>query len=284
MWNALILPALRGCGQMLFQPSARTGSVFLVLILSQSTASFLACLAGILGATLCSLKLEHPRPSHAEGEGGFNGGLLGLALSVFCEYSGALILVAFAGGAATCVVRAALLKLLPVPPFTMPFVLVAWPAVFMCGGLPGPDIPGMQTMQDGQGHALLTNASQVLFMANPLVGAFMYLAVWLHSRAAAVRIGAASLMAWLTLLLFSMPAGMGEAGLLGYNAMILAAALHHRGTRPLLFATGVVTSVWATYLFFEAGVMPLSLPFVLSAWLIIAAEAVADGRFRQGGG
>ena len=86
---------LRGCGQMLFQPSALTGGAFLLLILSQSTASFVMCVAGALGSTLCAYALEHPDEEYFQGLGGFNGGLLGLALSVFYEFSGLLLTLAF---------------------------------------------------------------------------------------------------------------------------------------------------------------------------------------------
>ena len=112
----------------------------------------------------------------------------------------------------------------------------------------------------------------------------MCVALWLHSLTAALWIGGASVLAWLTALLFSLPAGLAGAGLLGYNALILAAALQHRRTRPSLFAGGVVASVWLSYLFFQVGVTPLSAPFVLSAWLVIGLEAVLARRSTRGSG
>lgn len=263
---------------MLFQPSARTGGVFMVLILWQSTYSFFMCLAGVLGATLCAYAMEHPGKRYFEGEGGFNGGLLGLALSVFYEYSSVLLLIGFAGGAATGLIRVALLRLLPVPPFTAPFIIAAWAAFLVCGDLLGLGALDYASSQAWQGYALATNASQVLFLLDPWVGALVFLAVWLHSRSATAWVCGASLVAWLTTALFSLPADLTAAGLLGYNGLILAAALHHRKTRFALFAAGVVVSVWLSYLFFQTGLTPLSAPFVLSAWLVIAVEAVLARR------
>lgn len=282
--SSFLVPLLRGCGQMLFQPSARTGVMFLVLILSQSTSSFLACLAGVLGATLCAAVLERPGTPYAEGEGGFNGGLLGLALSVFYEYDALLLLVGLAGGAATGLVRVALLRVLPVPPFTAPFVIVAWPAFFVCGHMLGLGAIEAQAVQAWHGYALVNNASQVLFLLDPRVGALVLAAVALHSRSAALRVAGASLAAWLTVLLFNLPADLAAAGLLGYNGLILAAALHHRSVRAPLFVLGVVVSVWLSYLCFRAGVTPLSAPFVLSAWLVIAAQAALARRSLPGRG
>lgn len=278
MLSAFVLPFLRGCGQMLFQPSARTGSVFLALILSQSTASFLLCLAGVLGASLCAYVLEGPGAAYTEGEGGFNGGLLGLALSVFYEYSGVLLLVGLAGGAATGLIRAALLRLLPVPPFTAPFIVVAWPAFMVCGELLGLGALAGPPSQAGDGYSLATNASQVLFLGQSWVGALVLVAVWLHSRSAAAWLVGASLIVWLTTVMFDLPEDLSASGLLGYNGLILAAALQHRKTRLSLFAGGVLVSVGLSYLFFQTGVTPLSAPFVLSAWLVITMEAVVDRR------
>lgn len=278
MLTTFLLPLLRGCGQMLFQPSARTGSVFLALILWQSAASFAVCLAGVLGATLVARRLEYPGAAYQEGEGGFNGGLLGLALAAFYEFGGWLLLVGLAGGAATGLIRVAFLRLLPVPPFTAPFVVAAWPAFYLCGqvlGLPPlePPIP-----QAWHGYALLTSASQVLFLSVPLVGAWVFIAVWWHSRAAVLWIGGASLIAWLAVLVLDLAGDTAAAGLLGYNALILAAALQHRGTRFVLFAGGVVLTVWLSHLSLEAGITPLSAPFVMAAWLVIALEALLARR------
>lgn len=268
-----VLPLLRGCGQMLFQPSARTGGIFLLLIASQSLASFAMCLVGVVGATLSAYRLEHPDKAYVEGLGGFNGGLLGLALSVFYDFSGVLLVIGFAGGMITGLVRVALVRSLPIPPFTTPFVLVTW-LVFICGdsmALVTVDPPAVDAWPI---YAVATNASQVLFLLHPWGGILVFIAVLVHSRTAALWVGGASLIAWVTVLLFNLPADPAAAGLLGYNALILAAALQHRKTPVLLAVAGVVVSVWLTHLFFLAGVTPLSAPFVLSAWLVIAAETL----------
>lgn len=273
----LVLPLLRGCGQMLFQPSVLTGGAFLLLILSQSVSAAGMCLAGVLGSTLCAFRLEHPCRSYYEGLGGFNGGLLGLALSVFYEPSGLLLLTAVAGGVLTGVVRVLLVRALPVPPFTAPFIIVAWLA-FGVLELAALDTVVPPVLDGWRIYAPATNASQVLFLFHPWVGVLVIAAVWLHSRRAALWVGGASVVGWLTTLLFNMPAELAAAGLLGYNGLILAAALKHRDTHILLVMAGVVLSVWLSRLFFEAGITPLSAPFVLSAWVVIAAEAAWAAR------
>lgn len=280
-WPALretaVLPSLRGAGQMLFQSSALTGGAFLLLIASQSGASFAACLCGLAGSTLSAYYLEHPDKAYGEGEGGFNGGLLGLSLAVFYQFGLVLLLIAFLGGALTGLIRVGLLRLLPVPPFTAPFVLVAWPA-FLCANLLGPAPLELPVIDPWPVYAVATNASQVLFLLHPWVGMLVFVAVLLHSRIAALWIAAASLVAWLIAVAFDLPADLIAPGLLGYNALILAAALQHRDTPWYLFLAGILCSVWLSYGFFRTGIAPLSAPFVISAWLVIALETLISKR------
>lgn len=277
------LPLLRGCGQMLFQPSALTGGVFLLLIFSRSPAGLAMCLAGVAGSMLCAYVLEHPNRAYFEGLGGFNGGLLGLALAFFYEFGIAALLIAFTGGVLTGLVRVALVRALPVPPFTAPFIAVAW-LVFLCADLLALAPVDSQWVDSWRVYALTTSASQVLFLLHPWVGALVFVAVLMHSRIAALWVATASLTAWLTTIVFGLSAELTAAGLLGYNGLILAAALQHRATPVPLAIAGVVISVWLSYLFFAVDITPLSAPFVLSAWLVIAAETVlARGSLKSGG-
>jgi len=269
--DAGVLPFLRGCGQMLFQPSVRTGCVFVALILWQSPAALAACLAGALGSTLCARALEYPGKAYFDGEGGFNGGLLGLAFALFYQPGGVVLAVVFAGGVLTGVVRVALRRLLPVPPFTAPFILVAGLG-FAASGILGLVPAQPLSIQGPTIYAPLNNASQVLFLLDPRVGALVFVAVLLHSRTSAAWVGAASAIAWLSAELFRLPPGPCAAGLLGYNALVLAAALEHRSTNIPLAAGGIVLSVVLTDLLLEAGITPLSIPFVVSAWLVIGVQ------------
>lgn len=223
--RSVFLPALRGAGQILFQPSALTGAGFLLLVLAQSPYALALCVAGLTGATLCAAVLEPTGEAFTDGVGGFNGALLGLALSAFFAPSALLLAVCFTGGLLTGVVRVALLRLLPVPPFTMPYILVTWLAEYGCRHqLAMPPLPAVATT-GASVQALATNASQVLFSAAPWIAPLVVLAVLLCSRAAALWVAASSLIAWLTTLALSPPAGLTADGLLGYNALILASAL-----------------------------------------------------------
>jgi urea transporter len=65
-----------------------------------------------------------------------------------------------------------------------------------------------------------------------------------------------------------------ESGLLGYNAMILASALELRRTPWPLAIVGVAGTVVLTSAALAFGAIPLSAPFVLTAWIVFAIEPV----------
>ena len=268
---------------MLFQPSALTGSLFLVLILCQSPAALATCVAGALGSTLCASLLERPEETYFKGLGGFNGGLVGLALPALFQFSGSLLLVALAGGVLTGLVRAVMLRTLLVPSFTVPFIVITWLGS-AAGGAIGL-LPADTTIAPylPNPYALLTNSSQVLFLDDPWTGALVLVAVLLHSRTAAAWVAAASAIAWLTTVALHFPHDLTSAGLLGYNGLVLAAALQHRTISPSLAAAGVVLTVCLSYLSFEAGIAPLSMPFVVSAWVVIILDKKLVARPRRAG-
>jgi urea transporter len=263
---------LRGSGQILFQPSAATGAAFLLLVLVHSPAAAALCVAGILGATLCASQLERNSTAYLEGAGGFNGALLGLAMWAFVEWSWLLVPLTMLGGAATGLVRVAFLRWSTLPPLTAPYVIVGWIVLPSCAAWLGeaavPDLApaGMPAV------GILTNASQVLFLAVPWIGLPVVAAVGLHSRSAAIWVGLSAALSWSIAAGCGLPPNLVASGLLGYNAMILASALESRRTSIPVAIVGVAITVWLTFAALALGVMPLSAPFVATAWMVFTIE------------
>lgn len=269
--SALPVVLLRGSGQILFQPSAVTGVIFLALILWQAPWAAAVCLAGLVGATLTARRLEAGSAAYLEGAGGFNGALFGLALWTFAAESWLLVPVALLGGAASSVVRWLLLRRTSLPPFTAPYVLVGWISIPVAVAWLG-NAESLAGASNPPATAALANSAQVLFLTSPWVGVGVIAAVAAHSVAAATWITLASLLAWAASLASPSPSEPIAHGLLGYNAMILAAALHARGTRVSIAAIGVVVSVWVSAAMLHFGLLVLSAPFVATAWLTVVFE------------
>jgi urea transporter len=249
-------------------------------VLSQSVWGLGLCVSGLVGATLSARVLEPGSEAFRDGVGGFNGALAGLALWALFEATPELLLIAFVCGVLTGLVRVGLLRFVPLPPFTAPFVLVTWLAEYAGRVLLNLEVASSPAFSGGTAFAAATNASQVLFVSVPWVGALVILAVALHSRVAALWVALASVVGWLTTAgsFGTLPADLAAEGLLGYNALILAAAMHMLEIPRLVALVAVVASVWLSALFFLAPVPTLSAPFVLVIWLVISGHAWWDGR------
>ncbi|MFZ9966125.1 MAG: urea transporter [Steroidobacteraceae bacterium] len=264
------LALLRGSGQILFQPSAVTGAVFLLLVFSQSPLAMGLCLAGLVGSTACSAILERNTTAYFEGAGGFNGALLGLAIWAFIGESWVLFPLALFGGLLTGVVRVGLLRASTLPPFTAPYVMVGWLLLPASIALIGHGDAAPAAAWESAWQGVLNSSSQVLFLAVPWIGIGTVIAVALHSLPAAVWIAAAAGLAWILAWGFGLEPSALEQGLLGYNAMILAAALQARRTSVPLALVGVAATVWLSVLALKVGILVLSAPFVVTAWMIVA--------------
>ena len=142
-------------------------------------------MAGLLGATLIARLLERSGGAYADGSGGFNGALLGLALCAFVAGSWMLLPLALLGGGLTALVRVGLIRATPIPSFTAAYVLVGWVMLPICTRWLGEAAPGVASSAP-HAIAILTNSAQVLFLASPWVGVLVVVAVALHSRTAAI--------------------------------------------------------------------------------------------------
>jgi urea transporter len=281
---------LRGSGQILFQPSSATGVAFLLLVLAASPAAAALCVAGILGATLCASRLERNTEAYLEGAGGFNGALLGLALWAFVEWSWVLVPLAVVGGAATGLVRVGFLRRIPLPPLTAPYVIVGWIMVPICtawlgavaaephAGAVAEAVVEEAASASASAIGILNGASQVLFLAVPWIGVLVVVAVGLHSRSAAIWVGLSAVLSWLMAIGCGLEPNLVASGLLGYNAMILASALELRRTPWPLAIAGVAGTVVLTSAALALGAVPLSAPFVVTAWIVFAIEPVCRRR------
>jgi len=102
--------------------------------------------------------------------------------------------------------------------------------------------------------------------------------VGLHSRSAALWVALSAVLAWLMAIGFGLEPNLVASGLLGYNAMILASALEIRRTPWPLAIAGVAGTVVLTSAALALGAIPLSAPFVVTAWIVFAIEPVCRRR------
>lgn len=264
-----LLAVLRGYGQILFQPSAATGGLFVLATLLAAPTAFAVSLCAAIGAWGSGWWWLRHQAFFIDGTAIFNAALAGLALGSFLEFSPLLLLIATGIGALTVWLLVFLRGTLPLPVYTVPYIVTTWIALPFCTGFLGimeaPALPAHSGFLTAPG----ANSAQVLFSTEQWVGVTVALAVFAHSRAAGLWVLVAAIGSWLIALGLGLPDSMVTGGLLGYNALILASALHARGTAPGGILFGIALSVVLSYGLLELQVTLLSLPFVLSAWLVI---------------
>lgn len=263
----------RGIGQVMFQDNVLSGTLMLAGLACGSWLAALLALCGCTIGTLTACCASFDRADIRAGLYGFNGALVGIAVSVFFVCNVWTLLLLLAGAACSAV----LFRWWPfrdvIPPFTAPFIGVTWLLLgFVRTACPefllsSPSAP-FEAEADVFG-AFWRHFGQVMFQGTTVwSGVLFLLAILINSlRQAAFAVGGALL----PLLFVWVPADgytVFNAGLLGYNAVLCAQAFDDRTKAGALWAAfSAVLSVWLQAVGMYHGWITLTAPFVLSVWL-----------------
>lgn len=284
---------LRGLGQVMFQGNRLAGLLFLAGIAANSWLLALAALAGTLASTLAALMLGADRRQVQAGMFGFNGALVGIALLCFLApvpLTWACVVLA----ASFSTVLMAAFGRSGLPALTAPFVFVSltfflsaarFGRLETTGQLP---IAGLPVKAGVEGvvtvgtlwEGLFTGVGQVFFQGSMLSGvlflAGLFASSWRAGTAALVGSLAGMLVAW----------GMGaaepaiRAGAFGFNGVLttiaLAAVFPVPGRMAAFLAlAGAVATPFVAAACAAAleplGLPALTLPFVLTTWVLLLA-------------
>ncbi|MDO8331367.1 MAG: urea transporter [Fluviicoccus sp.] len=279
-------PLLRALGMSygwtLLTPSAAAGGLFLLVTLLNPVQG-LAGLLGCLSALVCARwqrQDDSLLPVH-----GFNGLLTGLLLGgmplavvtlAACSAMGGLL-----ASLLTQLIGAATWPLLRVPVLSLPFVAAGWLLMLALHGQAAAAVTPLQPLFGGAMDRFLTTLGSILMQPQPLAGLMFLLCITVVSRWLA-------LMALLGYLVSALPALLpGFPGLshsAAFNALLTAMALGGLFAIPgpvslLLAVTGSLLTVLLdaalSRLTGLAGLVPLSLPFVLTTALGLHAARQA---------
>ncbi|MBM7060739.1 urea transporter [Pseudomonas sp. UL073] len=291
-----LLPTLRallnGCSQIFLQQHALCGALILVAIAVENLALLPGALLGALSGLLVAWRLGYGASDRDAGLYGYNATLVGLLFaSQFLWSLPMAVLLCAAAALATALLHALLRRGRlrgGLPVYTLPFVLFGWLSLASAElfGLESRSAAAQVLQGDalGLGAALLRSIGQVIFLGSPLAGACVLLALLFAGwRCAAWALGAAAAS---LLMALSLDGTSTSAlfGLAGYNAVLVAIALSHRRIwAPLL---GILLSWLLQPCFGVLGLPPLTAPFILACWLVLAAGrsrwlAPADATLRS---
>jgi len=291
--------ALRGAGQVMFQPSAWTGLLFLAGILWGSCANHAGLVAlgaavGVAVATLTGRLLRLPADDGAQGLWGFNGILAGCAFPTFLGNTAWMWIALTLCAAMTVWVRTGLNNAMApwkINSMTFPFVFCTWFFLLAARAMHGmppahltdPTLPTHFVANESLrfGHLLvcwLKGIGQVFLIDSWATGLFFLAGLWLSNRRAALWAAVGSAVALAVAILFKASGSDVASGLYGFSPVLTAVALgtvfYKPGLRSALWAlTGVVVTVFVqagmNVMLAPLGIPTLTAPFCLTTWLFL---------------
>lgn len=269
---------LRGVGQVMFQKSEWTGLLFLAGIFYNLWMLGLAALAGTIISTLTAWYLKYPKEDIRQGLYGFNGTLTGIAIFLFFGFN-LFSTIALVIGCAVTTLLMKLMKRKSVVPLTAPFIIATWAFILLLHFGFNQALPiGSQVITEKTDlpSGILNGFGQVMFQENYVTGILFFIGILVCSPRSAIIALYASLLAFLTGWLISVPGLQLNAGLMGYNAILCGIALAGAGWRNLGWITlSVIASVFLYLLTVQTGIIPLTVPFVLVTWAVYWIKKIA---------
>lgn len=271
--------ALRGIGQVMFQGHAGTGSFFLIGLVVAAPITAVGAILGAVIGPLVAILLKYDRKEIEEGIYGFNPVLVGIALFFYLKPVILTWVLVVVGCALAAVVTYLMRRFLKFPTYTAPFIVCTWALLLLAHGMAGTAIDlkpaPAKYAPHGFFEAVLTGAAEVMFGANIVTGALFLVGIavssWQHALLALIG----SIVGTATAHYHNDPQGTISLGIYGYNAALaaMAAFLWRRSLNLALLAA--LVSVPLTEFFPKAlGIPPLTAPFVVATWAVIATGAL----------
>lgn len=276
MGTQLILNGLSGIAQTLLIQQPLVGGIFLLAVLIYSPYLALACLVSTLIANGVATLTKRDRSAIREGLYGYNGALLGLALTTFLPH-GLMLWIYIGVTSALSVFLRDLFQRLRIPPFTMPYVFLAWLVLTF--------------VEQNQGAASFTPVSgwtipligmgQTIFLPSSISGLLILVGIACLSTRTL-------LLAFLGALIGCLPyfwlgdASYLTAGLISVNAALAAiGVLQVKPQLHPLFSVGfaLFAALISPLLFGLLGAVSLpalTFPFIVTMWIGLGIISVVE--------
>ncbi|WNI16189.1 urea transporter [Actinacidiphila sp. ITFR-21] len=300
-----LVASARGVGQVDLQPGAWTGAVILLALWTAGWEIGVFATLGTLVSTMTALALGSDRSGVRQGLQGYCGCLTGIALVTYLGHHVATYVLAVVGAVVCTILMAALSTVLAptgLTALTAPFCLVS--GVMVLGA---PDFgriwhgaPAAVSSTTGGGtglswddlwHGFFCNVAQVFLVDKWQVGLIMLVGLALAGARVVLFAGAGSIVGMFAAWALGAPTRLIANGIYGYNAVLVAVAVGAVLLAPTpwnaayaLFGAAASTGLTAslTSLFKPFGGHTFTWPFILTAWVLMAAVPRLP-RFRPSG-
>ncbi|SFJ41644.1 urea transporter [Aerobium aerolatum] len=291
---------LRGSGQVMLQDNPLTGLLFLIgigwsAVVSGSPQLAIGAPVGLVVATCTAIGLGVDRTALRSGLFGYNGMLVGMALSIYLAANPLFWAYLVVGAGISVVVMLAMVNIAKtwgVPVLTAPFVLTTWLmllgsynfAAISLADLPPPALPSIHVASamplDSLAlvDAALFGVSQVFFIGNAITGVIFLLALLVSSRWAAAYALAGTVLAIAVAQTLGANSDAIAAGLFGFSPVLTAIAIGTMFDTPrprvVFYVAAATIFTVITQAALNSALMPLGIPvltapFVAVTWLFL---------------
>lgn len=283
----------KNIAQVLLLDNPITGAFILVgLFVGNWKVGLMALVASIISLLLAKY-MNYSEEEISAGLAGFNPVLTAVALSIFLVpkwYSIVIILIAIIMTLPIGSALSTFLKPYRVPMLTIPFIVMTWMILLMTyefkfvksdvsilpKTLPGIKFPGDHIHWL---NAFLSGFSEIFLLKTVIGGALILIGIFVASRKAGIFAILANIIGFTAVLVLGGNHDQINDGLFGYNVILTALALgvtfNNQMIRYLSIVLGIVLTIIihasSTTLLMPYGLPVLTLPFVLSTWVMLFA-------------
>jgi urea transporter len=272
---------LNGFSQIFLQANPGCGLLVLLAIAIGAPQLLGGALLGCLSSTLTAQRRGYAKADIDLGLYGYNGVLLGMLISLQFAWSALLpLLIIVSSGASSLLLAAWMHRMRErqwLPAFTFPFVGLSWLLLWLAPVLqlelqPAVVSPAQPLDWWTSLIAMARGLGQVIFLDQPLAGVCLLLGLLLADRRAACWALLGSSGGLALALYQGLPQHSALTGLYGYNAALAAIALSQVHHHPVLPTLGIALTLVLQPGFSALGVPALTMPFILTCWLVSASQ------------
>ena len=275
---------LRGISQIFLLNNVITGILFLAGAFYNSWLIGIGAVIGLLAGTFTALLFKYKRDDINNGLYGYNGALVGLATVYFFGFNMPSVIALFFGAVLSSIIMHFMIKR-KFPPFTAPFIISTWIVMAIVLTLKIMPLKAAQLPNASNLEIIPTlsrGIGQVMFQENIFTGIILFIGILVCSRISALYALLGTGIGVVVSFMCSFPLSMITAGLFGFNGVLCGIALSgkkwHHG---ILAIASIVVSVFVMFGMSRLGIITLTAPFVISAWLVLLVSNALRYRLRS---
>ncbi len=295
---SLLSISMKGISQVFLIEKALTGFVILIAIsVSSFPLGIITLFSAIIG-TLTAKISGADEDLISKGLFGYNSVLTGMALYIFL--SGPYMwIVALIGASLATIITATFMHFMAkseIPILTFPYIILTWlvllsayklQTIKLSPALTPQNLSNWELHTGGEIHFInyiFSGIGQVYFLTNAIPGILIFIAVFLAGRKFGLYAAIGNIVAFITAYTLGGEHNIIMLGLYGYNAILTIVAVsvvftnEKSSITPLtgIIAASISVPITAgiSILLLPYGLPALTMPFVISTWLILSARKV----------